>query len=284
MSFILDALKKLEHKRRQESVPDLTTNHSPEPRKSGKHSVIPYIVAAALILNAGILLTWLHPWDKKEPPLIAESDIVQPEKISAQQSVLKNTDSNLTPPPSPKIQKSADDQAGAAVINELPEPEPDTAEARQSDETINSPSHESPVANIDIETPEPTPEDNKLASLKINPSAGELATLRSKIKEEQLSSVDNPADELKPDGSGETGLPSEVLELSQLPSSVREGLPEIKISGHVFSNNPSSRIANINGDILREGDTVTSGLKVREITMTGIIFDYEGFRFRMRAF
>ncbi|RJQ55186.1 MAG: hypothetical protein C4526_04110 [Nitrospiraceae bacterium] len=61
MSFILEALKKLEQKKKRGSVPDIMTVHMPEPHKPLKRPVWFYLVLAALVLNAGILASLLRP-------------------------------------------------------------------------------------------------------------------------------------------------------------------------------------------------------------------------------
>jgi general secretion pathway protein B len=75
-----------------------------------------------------------------------------------------------------------------------------------------------------------------------------------------------------------------TISISDLPPSIRNGLPPISITGHIYSDNPSARIININGDIFREGESVTEGLKVEEITPTGVILGFKGHRFHIRVF
>lgn len=74
-----------------------------------------------------------------------------------------------------------------------------------------------------------------------------------------------------------------VVELGELPLNIRQALPDISISAHIYSNNPSSRLVNINGNIVHEGETVTPELEVDEITMNGVILKYKGYRFSMRG-
>jgi cytoskeletal protein RodZ len=68
MSYILEALKKFEQKREQK---DLSKSMSflggPGP-ETGKRPLWPYLLVAALFLNAGILFWWIAPWrsEKKE--------------------------------------------------------------------------------------------------------------------------------------------------------------------------------------------------------------------------
>jgi len=74
----------------------------------------------------------------------------------------------------------------------------------------------------------------------------------------------------------------EPLHIMQLPSSIQEQLPEFHISAHVyFAKRPASRLASINGKILREGKKLIPGLKVEEITSDGVIFSYREYIFHV---
>jgi len=65
-------------------------------------------------------------------------------------------------------------------------------------------------------------------------------------------------------------------ELSALPETMRAALPEITISAHFYSDDPSSRMASVNGSIVREGDQAAGGLTVRRITPDGVVFEASG--------
>ncbi len=77
---------------------------------------------------------------------------------------------------------------------------------------------------------------------------------------------------------------SQVIDLMQLPSSIRKDLPEIHIAAHVYSQKPASRLVSINGRVMREGHTLPPGLKLEEITADGVIFSYEGYHFYVGVF
>jgi general secretion pathway protein B len=65
MSYILEALKKLEQKREREEsgrAPTFMEDHRREP---ARRQIWPYIVVSALVLNA-IILVWFSPWQSKE--------------------------------------------------------------------------------------------------------------------------------------------------------------------------------------------------------------------------
>lgn len=63
MSYILDALKKSDKERKRGQVPALSSVHDAYPAQPRRRSRLPYvIVAATLLINAGILAVWLQLW------------------------------------------------------------------------------------------------------------------------------------------------------------------------------------------------------------------------------
>jgi len=85
-----------------------------------------------------------------------------------------------------------------------------------------------------------------------------------------------------PQGGGQGGDKERKLPtLKELPSSVQEGLPELSISLHYYASNPASRIVSVNDRTMREGEELTVGLKLEEITQDGAIFSYRGYRFHI---
>ena len=77
------------------------------------------------------------------------------------------------------------------------------------------------------------------------------------------------------DAAGET-----VVEMEKLPTSLRDEVSKITVSVHAYSNTPEKRLVGIGRRILHEGDYVTPGLKLEEITPDGMILGYKGYRFR----
>ena len=83
----------------------------------------------------------------------------------------------------------------------------------------------------------------------------------------------------------EAGLTKKALHIDQLPMAVRQQLPEIHISAHLyFRDKPASRFASINGKMLREGQMLASDLKVAEISTDGVIFRYQEYLFYVPVF
>ena len=294
MSFILDALKKLEQKKQKGAVPGIMTIHTPARTESKRRPLWPYVVIAALLLNAGILaFIYYSPKAGQEmaaSPAVPENQATSSAAVpSEQQQILTMKNPDETPPVAvkekidgPLVNSSEPVQQHSAPkdVSSAPgsSPGPLQADAYRGKEQPE----EGAVSAGQGTTQEPA------ESMNFNLSAQELDTLRSKIKEEQsLGKLSTPSVP-EPAGEAETATATEtaesIPELSQLPSNIKSELPAISITGHIYSNDPGSRIATVNGEIVREGENVEKGLKVDEITVNGILFSFKGVRFLVRAF
>lgn len=67
-----------------------------------------------------------------------------------------------------------------------------------------------------------------------------------------------------------------IKELWQMPADFQSTVPDLKFSFHVFSTNPEKRTIIINGRRMREGQMVSSQVKLRVITETGVICEHKG--------
>ena len=70
-----------------------------------------------------------------------------------------------------------------------------------------------------------------------------------------------------------------TMSLHDIPLNVRQHIPAMQFSAHVYSSNASIRSIIINGRFMEEGDLVTNDLILSEITSDGAIFDFQGYRF-----
>lgn len=62
MSYILDALKKTEQEKQRGSAPSLNSQPQKMPPRGPKRPGWLYLLIVVLLLNAGVLLWWLKPW------------------------------------------------------------------------------------------------------------------------------------------------------------------------------------------------------------------------------
>lgn len=75
-----------------------------------------------------------------------------------------------------------------------------------------------------------------------------------------------------------------IYNTEELPQSVQKNLPELIITVHLYSDDPSARMINTYGKTVREGQTVTDDLKLEEIAPDSVIFSYKGYKFRKNLF
>jgi len=218
MSYIFEALKKLEQKRQRQQVSRLLINTGePTPEPKRWPIWLFSILALLLFLNAGIMLWWVRqpiPAPANPPVTSGPSAIASAQApVQEQPAVIKEPSQPI--PARSRTAKLADRQKEAAV----------------------SPSEPVPSSTLPREKPE---------SKKIIP----------------------PKD-------------GKILELKELPATLKSNLPDFKISAHYYTAEPQARFTRINEMSLREGQTLTKGIKLEQITPEGVVFSYEGYRFKV---
>jgi hypothetical protein len=74
-------------------------------------------------------------------------------------------------------------------------------------------------------------------------------------------------------------IANRLYNVSELPLQVRQNLPDFSVSVFIYSDEPASRLVRINGQMMREGQNLTSGVKLEEIVPSGVIFSCQRYRF-----
>ena len=69
----------------------------------------------------------------------------------------------------------------------------------------------------------------------------------------------------------QTAIEQRIEEVNELPDDVRNNLPAMTFSFHVYSENPQQRTIIINNRRMREGDEVSAGLHLQQITEDGVV-------------
>lgn len=124
------------------------------------------------------------------------------------------------------------------------------------------------------------------AAWRDNPSEGPATvTPRNGEKDIDVSAgtgiEDRPAEKTKNEA-----LPSDakrLYRLSELPEGVRKALPDFSIAAFLYSEDPFSRMVRINGRMLREGEDLSPGLRLEEITPDGVIMRHQDYRFSVNV-
>ncbi len=230
MSYILEALKKLEQKREQEEVPKLFVFSRAARPKRKKRLSWPYLLAAALLLNAAAMIWWVSERHGERRATVAEKVAVPPVSVPP---------APLTAPARkdhPQARRPGKKKAPSVARGVMPRPPAPTVAAAPEVPQVR--------ASKAMQTEKP-------------PAQPESREEKSK------------------------GSHGAVFPLGDLPSAVRKGLPEFRISGHAYSPEPRTRVARINEKILQEGQELAPGLKLEEIVPGGVIFGYRGYRFRV---
>lgn len=248
MSYILDALKKSEKERQRGTVPDILTAQDALAQGPKKRPLWPYLLIVALLLNAGVLILWLGPWHSKKPNVVADG---QQHKSNTTESMHEVSDVRL-PVASPSSGPSKTAVQGAR-------------EVIQQDQITQA------KADLQKDVPGiPTPMADKKGSREVSLSVPEQPPVVSHVPS-------GP----KPGNDIVAAVENKVYNLKDLPLSIQQSLPAFIISVAVYSNDPTSRMVKINGQLMREGQYLTAGLKLEEITPEGVIFSYQNYRFRV---
>ncbi|MBL4867564.1 MAG: general secretion pathway protein GspB [Pseudomonadales bacterium] len=72
-----------------------------------------------------------------------------------------------------------------------------------------------------------------------------------------------------------------VMNLTQLPAHIREQIPLLEFSSHMYSSMPKYRNVIINGMNLKEQESLDRDLFLEKITENGVILTYQGYRFEV---
>ncbi len=135
-----------------------------------------------------------------------------------------------------------------------------------------------PTQPASIAKPEPPPPAAEEPAPELETDLGTVETAAAAEE-----SGDN--DQLKNDAP-ESAAPAKpkLIPFASLPPDIRSALPELVIAAHYYSSNPASRMASINGRIMRQGQSVTEDLILEEIIREGVIFSYLDYRFSLEVF
>jgi general secretion pathway protein B len=227
MSYILDALKKLEKERKRGAVPDpLTVQDAilPEPKK---RRLWPYLFLVFLLLNTGLLVWWLAPWQSPKPEVV--SNLPADQRLESKEAIVSQ-------------------EVEATSIGEPTTEQGDIVRQNQPVQT---------KSGLQEKIPRVPP-----------------LTTKTKSSHDVLPYV--------PKQTALTPVENKVYNLNELPPSIKQSLPTFTISISLYSDDPASRMAKINGQMLREGQYLTADVRLEEITPNEVIFSYQDYRFRVR--
>jgi general secretion pathway protein B len=256
MSYILDALKKSEKERQRGTVPDILTVQDALEQETKKRLMWPYLLLVALLLNAFLLVWWLGPWQTKKTTIVA-------------QSTTKNQlDSKILNSPSHSLIVT-----NGPSVNTV-EHESKTSVTKPAEKLLNVVQQNQQVqAKTDLQRKVP---NNPIPTVNVS-GAPEI----SPIIPQQATVINHSSVEPQTNTYTRASAEKRVFNLKELPLSIQQNLPAFSISAFVYSSDPTIRMIKINGQAMREGQDLISGLKLEEITQDGVVFSYQNYRFRI---
>jgi general secretion pathway protein B len=251
MSYILEALRKSDQQRNRGATPTLFGGQEAMAVRR-KPAFVLYGVLAVSLIGAGIAIGVLRPWQTPQAEMAERAPIVVHAPVAAP----------APPPPvaaaaPPQLQDTMAPAISAPVAQSAPAPVVEPKPVTRPKRRVERPIRKAEPSVADRSNPEPVPQ------------AG------SESPAAEPAHAEPPAAE---PANGES-----VGTLSDLPPSIRDELPKIRITVHAYSSKRASRLVGYENRILREGDSLVPGLKIEEITPDGMILSYKGYRFSRGA-
>jgi general secretion pathway protein B len=267
MSYILEALKKADKERKRGKVPDLLTVQDSVLQKTRKSLLWPYLLVAVLIVSAGLLSWWLSAWHSKKPTLIAQSTVEHLNDSKTLEPVNEGADVRLTVSPKSNVPANTE-SPGVTAPEEHSGLKPQTTSEKSSNYK-QQPRQSQAEADLEKKVPDkPVPPVDTGKSHEGSSDLSHQTPAVSHTEKPELI-IDNKVE------------PGKIYDFTELPPSVKQGLPDFTISSFVYSNDPASRMVKINGQTMRVGQVLAGGPKLEEIIPDGVILSYQNYRFRV---
>ena len=275
MSYILDALRKSEQQRLQGEAPllvstQLSSNVGKQP------ALLVYGLVAAILICAGIFIGWLRPWQQDETETVKSATILTQDETKPPQIAPKPQ--LLTPQPE-KAKKP-----------ELALPEQKSISTTKLASRADTMDQDAPVpSNISANTSANI--STKVAAL---PRKSQTSAAVPQVPEQIVDEAATPAMEKTTppslDSNSTNGTVDEtaqeqkqeqrIIAMTELPLAIQQEIPKMSISGHAYSTVPKERIVGINDRLLQEGEYLSPGLRLEQITADGLVFSYKKYLFR----
>ena len=142
-----------------------------------------------------------------------------------------------------------------------------------------------PEKNMSNVAPVPEPTTNNVAPnqnrvpIENNPAPAPVAITAPVMPEPDTQQVAIADNNIVTTNSTAQTRPKAIVDIDELPANIRQQIPNMVFSAHVYSSSPIQRSLVINDRFMEEGSTVGQDLILVEITRSGAIFDFRDYRF-----
>ncbi|RYX92525.1 MAG: hypothetical protein EOO28_21780 [Comamonadaceae bacterium] len=252
MSYILDALRRAEAQRERGSVPDI---HG-LPQGTGGTLQAPSRAAsplwwAAIVLAA--LAVLLLAWWLLGPRSAARDAVTMAPVPAVQPPPVPSATAPVTLPSQPLAQTPAQASPAAPAIASTP--------------SVPAPAIPKPAAR-EQKAPAPVPATRASAAVPATAATPAAAT----------PAAPTPAPATAPVPAQAAAEPRTYTR-EELPGDIRSQLPQIRISGSTYSENPSSRMLIANGQVFYENEKIAPDTTLVQIRQTSAVLSFRGFRY-----
>jgi len=248
MSLILEALKKSEAERQRGQAPGLFVEQAPLARARREGAPAWAYALGALLLVVLAVFGW-REWSRGE----SAAPSPQPSPASGRGSEA------AAPPPAGRggeaaVLQPAGEGGEAAVL-----PLPSVGEGRGEGAVVRA----GPPAPAPMPSPQPSPASGRGSEAAVLQPAGE----------------GGEAAVLQPAGPGREA--GSIPRLADLAAGERAALPPLKLTMHVFADDPGARFVILDGRRLGEGAMVAEGVVLRDIDRDGVVIEAQGRALRL---
>jgi general secretion pathway protein B len=286
MSLILEALKKSEAERRLGRAPGLM---DPQPRSRRRRRAGALRVALAVLLLAvaggGY---WFGLRSTPAPPADGLASAIEtPDVADAATSLTAPAAAEPAAPPPAATPAAPTGAATGDAPSRLPNDPGFVSVEREARAQLPAalpaaaPPPALPAAPEPAPVPAPAPVSVPAPAPAPAPATGAVGPEAPPV--ETATPLPTPITTSEPSLDAATrAAPAEPLpELSSIGHEARGRLPPLKVSMHVYSDDPSGRVVIIDGRRLREGDLIDERLRLVEIQRAGSVLELDGRRYRL---
>ena len=275
MSILLDALKKSEAQRQLGKTP---TIHSTVGAPTAKRKTKQRWLSLLLLALSAIAIAW-YGWKQFRPPAVALDG--SGAKVVAVSPVEENPVPANEPGQTKAERKKARQEARQAARRE---------EARQKKAGGGS-ADRTPVESFSAENKvqagaaKKSPANKEKLERSFNSYNAENDVEKATASARTAPNVTKEAEQTTPgESSSRVALhAAEPISFWQMPQSLRDGMPEFKISVLVYAENPQDRFLLINGQRLLEKEELDSGVVLDEIQPDRAVFRYRKYKFFVKG-
>ena len=134
---------------------------------------------------------------------------------------------------------------------------------------------------IKIQPPERSPAGRMISEANLA-SSGETAELLVTPTDAYRKTASNSIAAERQQGEKYETLASQpVNKITALPTNIQRQIPDLKFSSHLYADDSSFRMVNINGNMFHEGDIIAEGIQLERISEEGVVLNYLHYTFEI---